>query len=360
MPTVYVLTQLPVQDRYTAWYPEYWKEIFSRLNVDYVLLPFSFPFVPNDLIYRRETKYDWFTNVKEELEWKLKSLKFLCAYINRFQDGDVIFNLDIDFPGLTTPFLQTLRAINKKIGRKMTFAGIQHAGSYTAGDWYSPVVLSKQLSEHASLEIYDKIYVGSEYHRQVLLRLFGEEFEDKIKNTGLPFWTKLYDEQKDFLSSTKVYDLFICSRPAQTNITLVRQVVKELQNKVKIVATQPWLPYLGSFNIKFVSPPTWYAYLVRLSESKVVFLPKFDECFGYSVLEALYLKTIPIMPWKFSYKDLDLSKDHFYFDDYKAAKTIQDAIENYSKIIKYHPSKSWFKKFEKSGEVMINDMLGRN
>jgi glycosyltransferase involved in cell wall biosynthesis len=222
----------------------------------------------------------------------------------------VFFLADAEMFGLegAIKYLATLNDVKVKI------CGFAHAGSYTKGDFVEKCYPFAAHYETAWSNIFDKIFVGSQYHKE---RLVTERFVNaaKIFVTGNP-----YDIEGTLASirDTRPYfgekkNRVICTnRPdpeKRPDLTLdVFEQLKKSQPQWEFMVTTS-RRYWGSGDlleramrlqadgvIVVAQNLSKIEYLTLLAESKVMTGNSYEENFGYTTLEALIVDTIPILP----------------------------------------------------------------
>lgn len=282
---IVLLSQMPVKNRYQEDWIDIWVRELRKLGIE--------PIVIGDREVRvidRSKPYNYFTNTDEAIVYEAKQV---IKAVEHLDIGRMLV-LDVNFPGLMLPALH----IFKLIKPSLKIYGVLHAGSWCNGDIWSRVKGRREF-EYAIFKSYDKIFVGSKYHKRKIERYFGEKFEN-IVVTGLPFYKKDILKYVKPLMYTEKEGIFVNGRPEQSKTDWLEQLVKSLPYTF-------YIPYTVSFtspNLKMITLKTRDEYFNLLSRVRVMISLKSEETFGYATLEACVLNTVPIAPKKFSYPEI--------------------------------------------------------
>ncbi len=197
------------------------------------------------------------------------------------KEDDVLFLADLSFPGLFPQILYHKRP-------KKCFA-FCHATALNNYDYYDKDKNSKFAVETGISQLFDGIFVGSNYHKEKL-ECWGWE---NVYVTRVPI-----PSLNIFKSSEKKRDFICVSRPTEQKVT------PELEKLVE-----------DTFHTKIERPDCrfWDEYYKYISESKFMLITAKEETFGYQVVDALLNNCIPLAPNKFSYPEL--LDEEFLYDD---------------------------------------------
>ena len=206
-----------------------------------------------------------------------------------------LFVSDIwNFGILCIPYLNFFSNYNLKV------TGVLHAGSFTDTDFVRQMERHYKGMEDIIFDICDKIFVGSEFIKEDILR---KRFvhRDKIEVTGLPL---------DYLGMNQ----FKNNRPKEDIVIFNGRNVDEkqpylfdlLQTKVRKYQ------FINTQDLRLSKE----AYYHLLSKSKVVVSFALQENFGYGIQEAVYLGCEPVLPNRLCYVE-QFKKSALYdtFDD---------------------------------------------
>jgi len=177
----------PYEERYSSqwyrWFPsEFRKAGYNVLTIDGESLT-------GGVIERGEV-LDITSAYYYEFTQMLKLIKMF--HRGEITKDDIIFCADIEYPGhtVTAKYLSTLLKIPCKI------YGFLHAGTYTKEDFIVPCEPWQKYFELGWLEAFDGVFVGSEYHKNQIIRRrisalapWALELTDKIHVTGDPWNT---------------------------------------------------------------------------------------------------------------------------------------------------------------------------
>ena len=287
---LYVLPQLPVKNRYT----EDWISVWSR---ELRLLKKDFRILGDIEISAPLTKY--FTNPVEALKYECNQISDLIKFAS---PHDKIFCLDTDFPGLLSAAIPVLKLVNPDL----KFYGYLHAGSWCDGDIFEGNA-GKSWMERALLDIFDKIFVATNYHKEKIQRYLTwmddyyhmTRFDD-IEVVGFPFYKEDVYRYVKPLPYDKKDIILINGRREQSNMGLISKISNSFRNRLVTVALVE-------------SRADYYK---ALNQAKIVISLKTEETFGIGQLEAHVLGSIPLCPNKFAYPET-IGDERLLYNDEK-------------------------------------------
>jgi len=274
----------PLEIRYTKQWWYWFEKEFSSLP--------SWIRISGNLI-RKEIQEGDVLDVIGTNHWKLtqlaKLIEFLC---DRRDESVLVFDADLWHSGIETLFY--LRDVG---GRDIKITGILHAGSYDPYDflqrsgtrsWAYPL-------EYSWLSSFDLIFVGSEFHKRLLLESFPSlDLNEKLEVTGLPFYP---DEVSKFAKPFSERNIrVIC--PHRLDPEKQPFLFEELRERFS--------PFLFTYPI-FKSKEEYYS---QLGNAKVAVSLALQETFGYAMLEATAAGCVPLVPDRLSYQEI-------YPEDYR-------------------------------------------
>jgi glycosyltransferase involved in cell wall biosynthesis len=202
------------------------------------------------------------------------------------KDGDVVIDFDLWHPGLEiVPYIEAI------IKKRLRYYGFLHAGTYDITDF---TYLSGMGKWGRDLEVswfkrVDGIFVGSEYHKEIVLRSFGDLVEGKIHVTGGPF--KISDVRKSVegLSNERDNVIVFTSRLDKEKRPWMADEIAE-RSGFRIVKTHELK--LNKTN-----------YYKLLAGCKISLSTALHENWGIGIIESMALGTVPIVPDGLSYRD---------------------------------------------------------
>lgn len=308
-----LIPQYPTKLRYQEWwfteFPEQFSEYFDSVLVlgrDYVYnssAPRPEDFAPLGLSIRFETQ-------------QLKELFALDI-----KPDDRLLLCDMSYPGILPSALIHIDC--KKYA-------ICHATSRNRYDYFAKVRHTKWPIENATAKIFDKIFVGSQYHAYKI-------GWDNVVVSPLPLPRPGFAgtlNHVPYLERSK--QIISVSRPTKqkTNLKVERRISKE-------------------FGIDIERPQgleNWNDYYRFLQNSKIMLLTSQEETFGYQVIDAFLNGVVPLAPNKYSYPEL-LSSDVLYNNieelkmlitkwlnkenTYPTLKTLKASIQFYSTLTQH-------------------------
>lgn len=253
---IHTIVQQPVSDRYTAeWYTN------LCLNPEFqVLVGYKCQVVD------RSQPYNYFANLEASIHYEMLQVDVLMQK----RHVEKLFITDLDFPGIAVQLCPLLRLKYSDI----KVYGILHAGSWCNQDIFAGDGI-KRDQERLIFDVCEKVFVATEYHRGLIEAYYNEYFTNIVVLDGMPFdydWVSSYREEK-------TEDVIVLGRPEQSD-----------------VADFPYLYHTGGMCRD--------DFLKFLSTYKVAIIPKVEETFGYIAMEAIALGTIPLVPDRYSYRQI--------------------------------------------------------
>jgi len=264
--------QYPASMRYAEWW--FWKfpQEFRNRGIEVKVLGER---AANEMGSRRGLEV-WFSDINMSIEFECEQIKEYRLLDIR--DDDVLFHADLSFPGLFHNVLFHRRP-------KKCFA-FCHATSLNYLDYFSKDQKIKFPIEQATAQIYNKVFVGSEYHRRKL------DFENAVVTylPPPPFLSPLGTQEID-----KEYDLISVSRPTE------QKVDKGIEDEVEQCFGPIYRP----------RSHTWPEYFFNLAKSKILLISAWEETFGYQIIDAVINGCIPLAPNRLCYPEI-LPKAYLY------------------------------------------------
>jgi len=287
MSTLYFVPQVPVAGRYTSWWINEFEKEFKKYFDNVVILG-------NDIIKSFEIKRDEFNDFSNTEQEILLEIAQVEDYLDiRESINDVLFVSDLSFPGIFANVLYTKRFI----GRKYAFC---HATSKNKFDIFSDVRDSKFKVETGHAMMFDKIFVGSEYHKNKLNW-------NNIEVVRLP------PPPKDLIRQTcneKKYDVVSVSRPTHQKVQ--QKVEDKIEKQLNIKIEKQY----------FNNPDDYSDFL---SQSKVLLISSREDTFNYTIMDAIKCKCIPIAPNDLCFPEI-LPQEYLYNNPTEASILVRRAL----------------------------------
>ena len=334
---IYYLPIEPLEERYTEQWYRWFPDEFRRQNLEFKVI--------NGETLTNVVETGTFLDVNSTLYYKAEQLKVIANlfYTKQIKNGDVFFVADIEFWGIDSiKYLSVLNGINTKL------FGFAHAGSYTKEDYFAKCAPFAKHYETGWGEIFDQIFVGSEYHKEQMINL-RQIPRNKIIVTGNPY--NLKEAKGSIPIHTKRNRVVLTNRPdfeKRPNLTLdVFIVLKQKHPDWEFCVTTSrnkwgtgWIRDKAIFLekekiITIEEGLTKTDYLSILQQSKVMTSNSIEENFGYCILEAMIFNTIPILSNGYSHVEL-VPKETLFNNLDEQIKLIENAVINYDKISE-HP-----------------------
>ena len=346
----------PLEERYSAAWYHWFPEKFKLAGYEV--------FIIDGLGLTDEIKTGEFLDINSTLSYKATQLEKIgrLFYFKEVKPNDIFFIADLEFWGIESiKYLSVLNKIPVKI------YGFLHAGSYDPEDFMRPCKKFAQWFESGWLSICDKVFVGSEYHKDLIFKNFflSAESAEKIIVTGNPWDTK---EALELVGKYEKKNQIIHSNlpdwRKRPNIFLnLVPIIKEQRPDVNIVLTtsrnqwgKGWLreSALALANKNYLEIKEGLSkkeYYKILAESKVMFSATEQETFGYCIVEAMTFNTNPIVPNRLSCPEIVQQDKRLIYRSY------DEAVEMILKRLEYPiPVKKYAEIYDKSIIKIINEL----
>jgi hypothetical protein len=287
--------QFPTPMRYQYFWVNLFKDFFKD-HYDEVIVLGEESIDKHIIKYRIMNTSEKYTNnfslVNISEKFELKQMK---EFVNlKLKKDDVLFVSDISFPGLFSNILY-----HKRPDKCFAFC---HATSLNYLDYFSKNVESKYLVESGHSTMFDKVFVGSEYHREKLHWLNTEVI-------GLP--TPPSDYIRYIPTDNRDRNIISVNRKTP------QKVDSDLEMKVE---------KLSGYEIERITCNDWTKYSKLLSSSKILFISSREDTFGYTILDAIKCGCIPVAPNRLCFPEI-LSNEYLYNDEFEAYEIITKILD---------------------------------
>ena len=233
----------------------------------------------------------------------------------KIKDGDEFFFYDVWHPGvISLRYMIDLGKIDCKI------YGIMHAGSYDETDilGMNKLYLWADSFEKSIFKACDKVFVASNYHKDMILRLRAS----RAYATGFPF---CFDELEQYkiLSNQKENIFVFPHRLSPDKQPEIFDDLKEMFPDYEFIKT-------GDLDL---SKPDYYKLLAK---SKFQFSCSLHENWGISVFESMFLGCVPIIPDRCSYREMygrDLVYESIWTYNAKHWKQYKEHLKTYIMMV---------------------------
>jgi len=343
---VYYIPIEPLEERYTAQWYRWFPEALENRGVSFEVIDGK---ALTDKIITGA-----FLDINSTVHYKAEQLKKISKlfFDGKVQDGDVFFVADIEFWGI-----ESIRYLADLNNIKVRLCGFCHAASHTTEDFISKCASYAKFIERGWFEVFDVVFVGSQYHKNKILE-YHAELADKIMVSGNPYKSvEITDGIKGVQKKNRV---ILTNRPdyeKRPNLTLdVFQILKDKYPAWEFMVTtgrdewgSGWLRSLakslekkGVITIK--EGLTKAEYLNFLAESKIMTGNTIEENFGYCILEAMICNTIPIVSNGYSHPELLEGHHNLLFNSIiEQVELIEQCIDtgidiDFSKRVSYYDS----------------------
>ena len=340
---VFLLPIEPLESRYSAQWARWIPTAFSAAGYDGGVI--------NGCPLTDHIETGTFLDINSTLHYKATQLAGIAKmfYKKMINPGDIFFVSDLEFWGIESiRYLSVLNKIPVKI------YGFLHAASYTKGDFMEPCAEFAQIFERGWINICDKVFVGSNYHKRKIIRCRAKDeaeavewHRNKIVVSGNP-WDGL--DAWDGLDGdgyTKVKQVIFPNRPDlekcpvdSLQVAIELKAIRPDVNMVFCTARKQWgddelrayaqeLVDLGIIELhEGISKKEYYNLLVL---SMVMVSNTAEENFGYCVIEACNFGCQPVVPDAFSHPELLGNNKQLLYKRYSltdCVNLVEDRLDN--------------------------------
>lgn len=243
----------------------------------------------------------------------------LQSIIQLFHNNHVDDETEFWFADLWFPGIEALFYIRDMTGIKFKITGVLHAGTWDENDFtykHGMQGWGKHI-ERGWLKQFDKIYVGSQYHKDIITeRVF--KVKDKIYVTGLFFDCEEVGGNSSMFKPKENIVVFPHRLDAEKNPQLFDEMAVALKKKY---------PNWSFIKTKDVcsNKKEYYGLLAR---AKIAVSFADQETFGYAMLESIANGCIPIVPNKLSYSTMSIYNGYKYDNFSHAVDMVRRAISD--------------------------------
>lgn len=302
----------PLDKRYTEQWYRWFPEAFKKNKINFITI--------DGKTLTNKIEHGSVLDVYGTHYYKFSQLLTLMKMLRNgeIKDTDVLLFHDLWFPGIEA--LQYIRDIE---GKKFKICGILHAGTWDKNDFTSRSGMRPWAAhiEKGWLNFFDKVFLGSEYHKEIILK-DNPEAAKKLFVTGLPFNYKEVDFYKNKKEKIVVFNHRL---DPEKQPELFDKLTRELKTQFpdwKFIKT-----------IEATKNKTEYYSLLAKSSICVSFA--LQETFGYSMLEALANHCFVAVPRTLSYATMPIYKG-YYYNDYEDMKKLVKAFMKQSQKLMYN------------------------
>ena len=304
--TIYFLPIEPIEERYSIQWLQWFQEALDSLNMPYEII--DPPSLMNNLGSRDANRPQGeVLNIYNTNFYKAMQLAKLMEMFRdgKIKDDDSIFLMDAWNPIITQ--LEYVRKISKI---KFKITGMLHAGTWDTNDFVNRYGFKDKQIHHSEYQWFsslDRIYVATEYHKNLILdsitpipnaklnSVYSNFFKDEVASKLIvtPFPLKFRD--KVSFTDRKNQVVFPHRLDAEKREYLFDKLAKYNSD-------------YGRSDIAFIKTKQVCkdkeSYYNLLKESKVAISFALQETFGIAMLESVRFGCLPIVPDDLSYKEM--------------------------------------------------------
>lgn len=304
----------PIEERYSKQWDQWFKEQLNESE-------FEFATIYGDSTSGKINQ-GAFLDIVETNQYKLSQLKPLINIVSRWFDSDeplILFFHDLWFPGL-----ETIAYVRDGLGIKnLRICGCLHAGSYDPYDFLSQRGMSgwaQKMEEGWFDGIVDRIFVATQFHKDLLTSTRQITNPERIQVTGFPIYPNFVNPR----SSKENIVVFPHRLDPEKQPHLFDQLAAELDNS----------------NWEFIKTKdvchTKAEYYELLNKSKIALSFALQETWGIAMQEAVLCGNTPICSNRLSYPEL--FNPDFVYNDYS------EAVELTKYYMEYTSANQWIQR----------------
>lgn len=296
MSRLILVPQFPTKMRYQEWFINEFSDKFKKYFDEIIILGDEYIQNYDNKLYLEFAKspIGMFSPIEHAIA--LETCQISEYNDMKLKPGDILLLNDLSFPGLFSNILY-----HKHPRKVFCYC---HATSLNYLDYFENDRDSKFLIETGNSMLFNKVFVGSKYHKRKL----------NWKNTkviGLPI------PNFEFFKEEKIYDI----------ISVARLNNQKIDKKIEDLVEKDFSKVIRK------ECNSWEEYYKFLSQAKILLITSKEDTFNYSVLEAIKNNTIVLTPNKLSFPEL-LPRE-FLYDNYQELKLkIEYYLNNYKKVPK--------------------------
>jgi glycosyltransferase involved in cell wall biosynthesis len=248
------------------------------------------------------TKYTDKINVGDVLDvygthyYKYSQLQKIVDLIQRGEitHGDELWFADLWFPGIEGLFY--IRAMT---GIQFRITGVLHAGTWDKHDFTFKNGMHSWAHniERGWLDQIDTVFLGSEFHRDLILDTFGNDIRAKLKVTGLFFDAGEVNRNKKEKENIIVFPHRLDSEKHPEMFDLMADEYGD----------GPW-KFVKTMDVT----KNKEEYYKLLGKAKIAISFSAQETFGYAMLEAMANGCDVLVPNRLSYKTMPIYANRKY------------------------------------------------
>ena len=284
MSRVIFVPQYPTKCRYQEWWFTEFPKQFLKYFDEVVTLGESYV---KDVEKSRGSEL-MFSPIQEAIDFEARQIS---EFNNMdIRENDVLFLADLSFPGLFSSVLYHGVCIDKY--------AFCHATSLNKQDYFETNRYSKYSVETGHARLFDKVFVGSEYHKNKL-------DWDNVEVVGLPSPPVIKP-----IDCKKTIDIVSVARPLSQKIDL------DIERKVE--------ERFGKIDRRMFD--NWDDYSRFLSEAKILLISSKEDTFNYTIMDALLCKCFPVAPVRVCFPEI-LRPMYLYWDKDSLFRKIEKILD---------------------------------
>lgn len=318
----------PLEERYTAQWYKHFPEEFRAAG-------FQVEVIDGEVL-TNHVDVGAFLPMNSTVHYKNSQMMKIAKLFQdkKVNQNDVFFIADTEFWGL-----ESIRLMSQMNNIRVRIYSFLHAASYTREDAFAIAEPYQKYTELGWILSCDKVFVGSQYHKNAFLQRRAKEFaspedasriDKKIVVTGNPlfeedYFLPVYPEKKNQIIISNRFDWEKRPNMSLTFAYLLKKKHPDLRivvttSRPKFKSNKQWLVDMARGMeqdgiIEIHEGLTKTEYHTLLAESKVMLSNSIEENFGYCIAEAMMFNTYPLIKNELSHPELVSNDPRLLFRD---------------------------------------------
>ena len=261
----------------------------------------NYIYYPQDYEEKKISKGE-FLDIERTIEFKSKQLAMVSKAFQEgnVKTGDIFFVADIFFPGI-----ESIKYIAELQGIEIKIVAFNHAGRADETDFIHRLNKWADTAEYSYHCVVDRIFVGSDYHRNKVIKYFNIP-EEKVITTGCVWDSELAFQVYPFLDKKEDYAIYphrLCKEKGYEDFLEICNIYSEYKFVVTTSGNKVQNINLPK-NAKYVYGITKKEYYEYMSKAKYFLSTAYQETFGYTIQEALLYNCVIAAPNRACYPEV--------------------------------------------------------
>lgn len=242
-----------------------------------------------------------FLDVNKTIIFKSLQLQMIAEmfYKKEVLENDVFLVGDIFFPGI-----ESIRYMAELQGINIQIFGFNYAGRADKTDFVQKLGSWADYSEQAYHDICDGVFVGSQVHKENVIKHFININPDKIHVTGYIWDRDFVDDVYGIHNVKQDYVIFPHRITSEKGMDEFLQFAKSTDKTIVITSSGNHQEIELPDNVIYKSGLTKKEYYEIMSKAKWYLSTAYQETFGYTLQEAIHFGCLISVPNRACYPEM--------------------------------------------------------